>query len=419
MAARDPEIPEGRRPEGRRADSGRARPAPSAQRRPAPGQTSKGRFAKLATGKPPVGGVQARSRRPSGPRPGGEVDAGPRSEGRSGPGRPRRAQTPGAKVRGPRPNGVRDDYGSRASRSARPAGRQGSPPPRYEPPPAVPGWGRVARKGVRGLTPNPDAVSEPRPVSVPPVWEPEQWDRVDATQAPKGRISEQRAGPAANPPPRVRKRPGGKVVSDAVVLELAKAVGGLQGGVLARRLGDATSCLERERVAEALRILRPLAKQVPEVAAVRELTGLALYRTGRWAEATKELEVYARLSGSADQHHVLADCWRALKQFDRVEELWAEMREAGVAPALLVEGGLVAAGARADQGNLRSAIRLLERSPAPRKGATRPHHLRLWYALGDLYERVGDIPRAREHFGRVMASDRGLADVAERLNNLG
>ena len=43
------------------------------------------------------------------------------------------------------------------------------------------------------------------------------------------------------------------------------------------------------------------------------------------------------------------------------------------------------------------------------------HHLRLWYALGDLYERAGDIPRARDMFDRVAKRDRAFADVAERL----
>ena len=47
------------------------------------------------------------------------------------------------------------------------------------------------------------------------------------------------------------------------------------------------------------------------------------------------------------------------------------------------------------------------------------HHLRLWYALADLYERAGEIPRAREFFGRVRKQDSSFADVAERLAALG
>jgi tetratricopeptide (TPR) repeat protein len=56
----------------------------------------------------------------------------------------------------------------------------------------------------------------------------------------------------------------------------------------------------------------------------------------------------------------------------------------------------------------------LERAKASARNP-RSHHLRLWYALADLYERVGELPRARELFGRVVAADPELYDVADRL----
>jgi len=40
-------------------------------------------------------------------------------------------------------------------------------------------------------------------------------------------------------------------------------------------------------------------------------------------------------------------------------------------------------------------------------------------ALGDLYERAGDTPRARELFGRIVAAEPDFADAAERLAGLG
>ncbi len=48
-----------------------------------------------------------------------------------------------------------------------------------------------------------------------------------------------------------------------------------------------------------------------------------------------------------------------------------------------------------------------------------PHHLRLWYALADLEERAGNIPRARMLFDRIRRHEAGFADVAERLAALG
>ena len=40
------------------------------------------------------------------------------------------------------------------------------------------------------------------------------------------------------------------------------------------------------------------------------------------------------------------------------------------------------------------------------------------YALADLYERAGDIARARELFERIRAQDPHFADVADRLRAL-
>jgi hypothetical protein len=45
--------------------------------------------------------------------------------------------------------------------------------------------------------------------------------------------------------------------------------------------------------------------------------------------------------------------------------------------------------------------------------------VRLWYALGDVLDRAGDIPGAREMFGRVIATDPEAYDAMSRLNELG
>jgi tetratricopeptide (TPR) repeat protein len=169
-----------------------------------------------------------------------------------------------------------------------------------------------------------------------------------------------------------------------------------------------------------MRLLAPVIKEAPDVAAVRELAGLALYRQGRWAKAARELEEFRRLSGgSVEQNPVLADSYRALGRHSEAEELWRELREASPHPALLTEGRIVAAGSLADRGDLKGAIAVLEKGPLNPKRSPADHHLRLWYALADLYERAGDAPRARELFGRVVAIDPDLADTAQRLAALG
>ena len=72
---------------------------------------------------------------------------------------------------------------------------------------------------------------------------------------------------------------------------------------------------------------------------------------------------------------------------------------------------------RAARRSVRRTIRLLEKGRLDRKHP-KEHHLRQWYALADLYERAGDIPRARDLFGRVASLDPDAFDVRDRLRAL-
>ena len=54
---------------------------------------------------------------------------------------------------------------------------------------------------------------------------------------------------------------------------------------LVERAESAYGAYERGRFQDALRAIKPVADEAPGVAAVRELAGLAAYRSGRWREA--------------------------------------------------------------------------------------------------------------------------------------
>jgi len=174
---------------------------------------------------------------------------------------------------------------------------------------------------------------------------------------------------------------------------------------------------ERDRYQDALSAIKPVLVASPSSAAARELHGLILYRLGRWRAAAKELREVHRLSGSFDQHPVIADCERAMGHPAKVRELWDELRRAGVDREVLVEGRLVMAGTLADDGELSEAIDLLRGEV---KGRKHPDlaHLRQWYALADLYERAGDLSHARELFGRVALQAPDVLDAPERLASL-
>jgi thioredoxin-like negative regulator of GroEL len=300
-------------------------------------------------------------------------------------------------------------------------------------------WRSVGRDagGAAGQEPSPDSER----------WQPEEWidegEMRDEAEEAVGRGREpdrprlSGAGPGGgrdrgrDTPDRGRDRPGGSRrprqsqpdaaeagTGDAPADEaIRRAVPPNRMTRFEARLNEATDAFRRERYEDARRILRPLAEQAPGATPVRELYGLTLYRLGRWAQAKRELEAFRTQTNSVEQHPVLADCYRALGKYGEVEELWDELRAASPSAELVAEGRIVAAGALADQGSLDDAIAVLEAAAKPTK-RPKQHHLRLAYALADLYERAGEAPQARELFGRVAASDPDFVDVQARLRAL-
>ncbi|WP_420624237.1 hypothetical protein [Candidatus Poriferisodalis sp.] len=187
---------------------------------------------------------------------------------------------------------------------------------------------------------------------------------------------------------------------------------------LAHRLRDAGEDFLAERFGDALSTLRPLASRYAAVAEVQELYGLTLYRLGRWTAASHRLEQYEALTRAIDQLPVLADCYRALGRLNDVHDVWDRLRHADPDAETITEGRIVAAGALTDEGRPRDAIRLLEAGPLRPKGP-QEHHLRLWYALADLYDRIGDLQRARRGFARIADVEPEFVDVQDRLAALG
>ena len=277
---------------------------------------------------------------------------------------------------------------------------------------------------------DPALLEEARPgAGGPEGYLPQEWIRDEFETEAENAVARGRrpASPDGRPGDSKANRSGGAPgelefdsdddVQGSVRAELARAVGATKVARYEQRLKDATRAFEAERFNDSVRILRKLADDAPTAAAVREIYGLTLYRLGRWRAAVRELEAFGVLTGSTEQYPVLADCYRALHQHDRVEELWAELKGASPGADLVTEGRIVAAGSLADRGDLKGAVRLLEQGFSfPKR--PRPHHLRRAYALADAYERAGEVVRARELFQLVAREDPDFADAHRRARSL-
>ncbi|MGH2819887.1 MAG: tetratricopeptide repeat protein, partial [Actinomycetota bacterium] len=105
----------------------------------------------------------------------------------------------------------------------------------------------------------------------------------------------------------------------------------------------------------------------------------------------------------------------AMSKPERALELCNEIDGARVAPAVLFEARIVGAGALGDLDRTDEAIAMLESLPLDAETAEE-HHVRAWYALGDLLERKGRFTQARSMFEAVVDADPELTDAHERIS---
>lgn len=246
---------------------------------------------------------------------------------------------------------------------------------------------------------------------------PERWVRTDTRRGGAGDLP----APPRQPSHRTVQAPS--ALPPDIANELASAAGPDWNHLrdrMTERMAAGIGAYERERYRDASRILKTVVDAVPNAPSARELLALSQYHQGYWKAALPNLEAFAALTGSVDQHPVRMDCHRALGRPKRVEALFEELRRGSPDPEVLSEGRLVLAGTRADNGDLEGAVRVLVEAGAGRLVRNpAERHLRQWYVLGDLMERSGDLAKARELFIRVRAADADAYDVADRIESLG
>jgi tetratricopeptide (TPR) repeat protein len=180
---------------------------------------------------------------------------------------------------------------------------------------------------------------------------------------------------------------------------------------------EAVDLLQRGRDGAAAAAAEEARGMAPRSSAIREVLGIALYRSGRYREALRELQSYRRMSGRADQNHLIADSHRALGAPEKAIPPAREAIRSRISEEARVEAAVVGASALADLGRYGEALGLLRSFPTPERVA-RPHDLRLWYVTGDILERSGRRKEAAEEFRRIVRHDPGAFDAAERLASI-
>ena len=154
------------------------------------------------------------------------------------------------------------------------------------------------------------------------------------------------------------------------------------------------------------------------VGVVREICGIAAYRTGRWAEALSEFRAARRMTGRDDYLPIMADCERALGRLDRALALVREGSTAHLDRATQIELRIVESGIRRDQGLSDAAVLALQ-VPELTSGRLRPWSARLFYAYADALLAAGRADEARDAFARAVEADPdGETDAADRLDQL-
>jgi tetratricopeptide (TPR) repeat protein len=246
----------------------------------------------------------------------------------------------------------------------------------------------------------------------------ETWVDEGSIRDEADRASRRARSSTSSPAPRRRRSGVDAEIAATVGAELAELVGAERGRRLADRLAQASDALDRGRYDEAKRVAGTIAREVPGLAAAHEIVGLADYRLGRYKSAAKALSTAKDLHLDAALLPVLADCYRALRRWAAVERTWAELKDASPSHEVMAEGRIVAASAQADRGDLRAALATMASAKKVPK-RVRLHHLREWYVIADLYDRLGEPIEARRWFQTIARHDADFADVDERLRTLG
>ena len=148
-----------------------------------------------------------------------------------------------------------------------------------------------------------------------------------------------------------------------------------------------------ERYAAALPHLREAKTLAPRSSTVRELFGLAAYRTGKWEEALRELRTFRRITGDVIHMPVEMDCLRAMGKKSDVVKTWERIQDLEPSPTVSHEARVVYASFLLDEGRARDAWVVIK--PGRLVASPAPGEVRRWYVAARVALAAGDNDAAR------------------------
>lgn len=187
---------------------------------------------------------------------------------------------------------------------------------------------------------------------------------------------------------------------------------------VARHLVAAGELIDEDPEA-ALSHARAARARSGRIAAVREAVGIAAYQCGDWSQAISELRAARRMGSKSPLLPLVADCERGLGRPERALELARGPEAAKLTGDEADEMRIVAAGARADLGQLEQALTVLS-TPQLDPTQTGTTAARLFYAYAETLLALDRAEEAVQWFLHAAEADvEGVTDAEDRVSELG
>ena len=183
-----------------------------------------------------------------------------------------------------------------------------------------------------------------------------------------------------------------------------------------RHLSAALEAFADERYPAALTELRKAKKLAPRSATIRELMGLAAYRSGQWEEALRELRTFRRLTGDLIHYPVEMDCLRALNRPEDVIKAWEKLQDFDISPTINHEARVVYASFLLDQNRPRDAWAVIK--PGRLVASPTQGELRRWFMAARVALAAGDKEAARRLVTALDEQEPDFEGVDELRNAL-